>query len=157
MNNLRAYFLLFIPSIYRSYFTFFSLSASYINIFVVITASLSCHFFPLFLPPSLIQPLDHPILPPSLPFLSFSIPLFLQTYFSKAVSNDTFFLSIISVIDYSILVGFDEESHEIIVGIIDYMRQVIPLRVSHAYALTDGGLYCDGRIKWFLINMGPPY
>jgi hypothetical protein len=45
-------------------------------------------------------------------------------FFSKAVSNDTFFLSIISVVDYSILVGFDEESHEIIVGIIDYMRQV---------------------------------
>ena len=50
--------------------------------------------------------------------------LFPQTFFSKAVSNDTFFLSIISVVDYSILVGFDEDSHEIVVGIIDYMRQV---------------------------------
>ena len=40
------------------------------------------------------------------------------------MNNDTFFLSIISVVDYSILVGFDEDSHEIVVGIIDYMRQV---------------------------------
>jgi 1-phosphatidylinositol-3-phosphate 5-kinase len=46
-----------------------------------------------------------------------------KMYFSKAVSNDTFFLSIISVVDYSILVGFDEDKHEIVVGIIDYMRQ----------------------------------
>ncbi len=38
--------------------------------------------------------------------------------------NDTLFLSIVNVVDYSILVGFDENSHEIVVGIIDYMRQV---------------------------------
>jgi hypothetical protein len=30
----------------------------------------------------------------------------------------------VNVVDYSILVGFDENSHEIVVGIIDYMRQV---------------------------------
>jgi len=41
----------------------------------------------------------------------------------QAVNNDTFFLSIISVVDYSILVGFDDDTHEIVVGIIDYMRQ----------------------------------
>ena len=38
--------------------------------------------------------------------------------------NDTLFLSIVNVVDYSILVGFDEDSHEIVVGIIDYLRQV---------------------------------
>lgn len=37
--------------------------------------------------------------------------------------NDALFLSIVNIIDYSILVGFDEDSHEIVVGIIDYMRQ----------------------------------
>jgi 1-phosphatidylinositol-3-phosphate 5-kinase len=37
--------------------------------------------------------------------------------------NDTLFLSIINIVDYSILVGFDEEKHEIVVGIIDYLRQ----------------------------------
>jgi hypothetical protein len=60
----------------------------------------------------------------SIYLLSLSFPFIPQTFFSKAVSNDTFFLSIISVVDYSILVGFDEDSHEIVVGIIDYMRQV---------------------------------
>lgn len=37
--------------------------------------------------------------------------------------NDTLFLSIINIVDYSILVGIDEDTHEIVVGIIDYMRQ----------------------------------
>lgn len=48
----------------------------------------------------------------------------MQLFFHKAVQNDTLFLSIINVVDYSILVGFDENTHEIVVGIIDYMRQV---------------------------------
>ena len=47
-----------------------------------------------------------------------------QLFFHKAVQNDTLFLSIINVVDYSILAGFDENSHEVVVGIIDYMRQV---------------------------------
>jgi hypothetical protein len=39
--------------------------------------------------------------------------------------QDTLFLSIINVLDYSILVGVDEseEKHELVVGIIDFMRQ----------------------------------
>ena len=37
--------------------------------------------------------------------------------------NDTLFLSIINVLDYSILVGIDEEKMELVVGIIDFMRQ----------------------------------
>jgi 1-phosphatidylinositol-3-phosphate 5-kinase len=37
--------------------------------------------------------------------------------------NDTLFLSIINVVDYSILVGMDEQRNELVVGIIDYMRQ----------------------------------
>jgi len=45
-------------------------------------------------------------------------------FFHKAVQNDTLFLSIVNVVDYSILVGFDENSHEMVVGIIDYLRQV---------------------------------
>ena len=43
--------------------------------------------------------------------------------FHKAILNDTLFLSIINVVDYSILVGIDENSQELVVGIIDYMRQ----------------------------------
>ena len=46
-----------------------------------------------------------------------------KEYFNKAVLNDTLFLSIINVVDYSILVGMDEEKNELVVGIIDFMRQ----------------------------------
>merc|ERR1712070_966240 len=46
-----------------------------------------------------------------------------KEYFNKAVLNDTLFLSIINVVDYSILVGMDEDKNELVVGIIDYMRQ----------------------------------
>ena len=46
-----------------------------------------------------------------------------KLYFDKAALNDTEFLSVINVVDYSILVGFDEDSHTVVVGIIDYMRQ----------------------------------
>lgn len=38
-------------------------------------------------------------------------------------TQDTLFLSIINVLDYSILVGIDEEKMELVVGIIDFMRQ----------------------------------
>ena len=37
--------------------------------------------------------------------------------------QDTLFLSIINVLDYSILVGVDEDTMELVVGIIDFMRQ----------------------------------
>jgi 1-phosphatidylinositol-3-phosphate 5-kinase len=43
--------------------------------------------------------------------------------FHMSILNDTLFLSIINVLDYSILVGIDEEKKELIVGIIDFMRQ----------------------------------
>ena len=52
------------------------------------------------------------------------LPCAVQRYFSVAVRNDTSFLLDVNVVDYSILVGFDEDSHEIVVGIIDYLRQV---------------------------------
>mmetsp|Transcript_722 Transcript_722/g.1253 ORF Transcript_722/g.1253 Transcript_722/m.1253 type:complete len:583 (+) Transcript_722:1-1749(+) len=46
-----------------------------------------------------------------------------KAIFHMSILNDTLFLSIINIIDYSILVGIDEEKHELVVGIIDYMRQ----------------------------------
>eukprot|EP00605_Chrysophyceae_sp_TOSAG23-4_P001064 GSChrysophyteH1.ASY1.ANO1.1169.1 assembled CDS len=46
-----------------------------------------------------------------------------KIYFDKAIANDTEFLSVVNVIDYSILIGFDEKNHEIVVGILDYIRQ----------------------------------
>ncbi|XP_059455943.1 1-phosphatidylinositol-3-phosphate 5-kinase FAB1B isoform X2 [Corylus avellana] len=41
----------------------------------------------------------------------------------RAVWNDTSFLASIDVMDYSLLVGVDEEKHELVLGIIDFMRQ----------------------------------
>ncbi|XP_024007787.1 putative 1-phosphatidylinositol-3-phosphate 5-kinase FAB1D isoform X2 [Eutrema salsugineum] len=41
----------------------------------------------------------------------------------RAVYNDTSFLTSINVMDYSLLVGVDDESHELVCGIIDYLRQ----------------------------------
>ncbi|XP_061340852.1 1-phosphatidylinositol-3-phosphate 5-kinase FAB1B isoform X2 [Gastrolobium bilobum] len=41
----------------------------------------------------------------------------------RAVWNDTGFLAVIDVMDYSLLVGVDEEKHELVLGIIDFMRQ----------------------------------
>jgi hypothetical protein len=46
-----------------------------------------------------------------------------KEYFNRAVLNDTKFLSWINVVDYSILVGMDERNNELVLGIIDYMRQ----------------------------------
>nr|XP_016440438.1 PREDICTED: putative 1-phosphatidylinositol-3-phosphate 5-kinase FAB1C [Nicotiana tabacum] len=41
----------------------------------------------------------------------------------RAVWNDTAFLASVDVMDYSLLVGVDEECKELVVGIIDFMRQ----------------------------------
>jgi Phosphatidylinositol-4-phosphate 5-Kinase len=46
-----------------------------------------------------------------------------KAVFQMSILNDTLFLSIINVLDYSILIGFDEENMELVVGIIDFMRQ----------------------------------
>jgi 1-phosphatidylinositol-3-phosphate 5-kinase len=41
----------------------------------------------------------------------------------RAVWNDTSFLATADVMDYSLLVGIDEEKKELVIGIIDYLRQ----------------------------------
>ncbi|XP_062191720.1 putative 1-phosphatidylinositol-3-phosphate 5-kinase FAB1C [Phragmites australis] len=41
----------------------------------------------------------------------------------RAVWNDTSFLALVDVMDYSLLVGIDEEKKELVIGIIDYLRQ----------------------------------
>jgi len=46
-----------------------------------------------------------------------------KAVFHMSILNDTLFLSIINVLDYSILVGIDSERMELVVGIIDFMRQ----------------------------------
>ncbi|PSR91085.1 1-phosphatidylinositol-3-phosphate 5-kinase [Actinidia chinensis var. chinensis] len=41
----------------------------------------------------------------------------------RAVWNDTSFLASVDVMDYSLLVGVDDERNELVIGIIDFMRQ----------------------------------
>uniref|UniRef100_A0A803KQV4 1-phosphatidylinositol-3-phosphate 5-kinase n=1 Tax=Chenopodium quinoa TaxID=63459 RepID=A0A803KQV4_CHEQI len=41
----------------------------------------------------------------------------------RAVWNDTSFLASVDVMDYSLLVGVDKGKHELVLGIIDFMRQ----------------------------------
>ncbi|OIW10205.1 hypothetical protein TanjilG_27956 [Lupinus angustifolius] len=41
----------------------------------------------------------------------------------RAVWNDTFFLASVKVMDYSLLVGVDDDRKELVVGIIDFVRQ----------------------------------
>ena len=52
-------------------------------------------------------------------------PLFIRPHskavLSKAIYNDTEFLSTNMVMDYSLLVGIDESSSELVVGIIGKM------------------------------------
>ncbi|XP_026438658.1 1-phosphatidylinositol-3-phosphate 5-kinase FAB1B-like isoform X2 [Papaver somniferum] len=54
-------------------------------------------------------------------------PIFLgnkaKRLLERAVWNDTSFLASIDVMDYSLLVGVDEEKNELVLGIIDFIRQ----------------------------------
>ncbi|KAI9093903.1 hypothetical protein K1719_026901 [Acacia pycnantha] len=54
-------------------------------------------------------------------------PIFLSNkgkrVLERAVWNDTAFLAPIDVMDYSLLLGVDDEKHELVLGIIDFMRQ----------------------------------
>lgn len=42
---------------------------------------------------------------------------------NACVHNDTLFLTSVNVVDYSLLVGLDIDKNELVVGIIDYIRQ----------------------------------
>ncbi|KAJ1901154.1 Mitochondrial distribution and morphology protein 12 [Kickxella alabastrina] len=45
-----------------------------------------------------------------------------KSHLHDAIWNDTLFLSKMNVMDYSLLVGFDENSKELVVGIVDFIR-----------------------------------
>ncbi|KAF8025937.1 hypothetical protein BT93_F2693 [Corymbia citriodora subsp. variegata] len=56
----------------------------------------------------------------------------------RAVWNDTAFLASIDVMDYSLLVGVDEERHELVLGIIDFMRQYTWDKHLETWVKTSG-------------------
>ncbi|KAF6149834.1 hypothetical protein GIB67_010908 [Kingdonia uniflora] len=56
----------------------------------------------------------------------------------RAVWNDTSFLAAIDVMDYSLLVGVDNESKELVIGIIDFMRQYTWDKHLETWAKSSG-------------------
>ncbi len=56
----------------------------------------------------------------------FDSPLFIREHSKKllraSVYNDTLFLSKLNVMDYSLLVGIDNENQELVIGIVDFIR-----------------------------------
>ncbi|XP_022729657.1 1-phosphatidylinositol-3-phosphate 5-kinase FAB1A-like isoform X2 [Durio zibethinus] len=56
----------------------------------------------------------------------------------RAVWNDTNFLALIDVMDYSLLVGVDEEKHELVIGIIDFVRQYTWDKHLETWVKTSG-------------------
>ncbi|KAH7656449.1 1-phosphatidylinositol-3-phosphate 5-kinase protein [Dioscorea alata] len=56
----------------------------------------------------------------------------------RAVWNDTSFLASIGVMDYSLLVGVDEENHELVLGIIDFMRKYTWDKHLETWVKTSG-------------------
>mmetsp|Transcript_29482 Transcript_29482/g.76122 ORF Transcript_29482/g.76122 Transcript_29482/m.76122 type:complete len:131 (-) Transcript_29482:927-1319(-) len=45
-----------------------------------------------------------------------------KAQFREAIHNDTLFLKSLNLVDYSLIVGVDSDSRELVVGIIDYLR-----------------------------------
>lgn len=56
----------------------------------------------------------------------------------RAVWNDTSFLASIDVMDYSLLVGIDEDRNELVIGIIDFMRQYTWDKHLETWVKTSG-------------------
>ncbi|ORX40062.1 hypothetical protein BD324DRAFT_254115 [Kockovaella imperatae] len=58
--------------------------------------------------------------------IAYKHPLYLREHSKRilrsALFNDTLFLSNLNVMDYSLVVGVDSERHELVVGIVDYIR-----------------------------------
>lgn len=53
-------------------------------------------------------------------------PIYLRDHSKRllrsAIFNDTLFLSNLNVMDYSLVVGVDPNKHELVVGVVDYIR-----------------------------------
>ncbi|KAI4380835.1 hypothetical protein MLD38_006978 [Melastoma candidum] len=56
----------------------------------------------------------------------------------RAVWNDTAFLATIDVMDYSLLMGVDEERDELVLGIIDFLRQYTWDKHLETWVKTSG-------------------
>ncbi|WVR06352.1 hypothetical protein IAU60_003383 [Kwoniella sp. DSM 27419] len=77
----------------------------------------------------LIQPtgrVNEVLLDENLMEIVYKHPLYLRDHSKRilrtALFNDTLFLSNLNVMDYSLVVGVDADKHELVVGIVDYIR-----------------------------------
>ncbi|CAD6189059.1 unnamed protein product [Caenorhabditis auriculariae] len=73
---------------------------------------------------------------------------------NQAISNDSHFLSSQSVMDYSLLVGVDDDNGELILGIVDYMRtytldkkleswvKIVAIPGAHLPTILSPEMYC---------------
>ncbi|XP_019196230.1 PREDICTED: 1-phosphatidylinositol-3-phosphate 5-kinase FAB1B-like [Ipomoea nil] len=62
----------------------------------------------------------------------------------RAVWNDTAFLSSVNVMEYSLVVGLDDEKHELVVGVIDYTRQYTWDKQLETWVKTALGVVLGG-------------
>lgn len=64
----------------------------------------------------------------SLHIVIYQSPLFIRAHSKEilrnSLHNDTLFLSNRNVMDYSLLVGIDEERHELVVGIVGKLKRL---------------------------------
>lgn len=69
---------------------------------------------------------EHVLMDENLLRIACDHPLFIQPrskqILNECIDNDSKFLTSISVMDYSLLVGVDKEKNELVLGIIDYVR-----------------------------------
>jgi hypothetical protein len=76
-------------------------------------------------------------------------PLFIREHSKKllraAVWNDTLFLSKLDVMDYSLLVGIDNNSRELVVGIVDFVRTFTWDKKLESWVKETGILGGGGR------------
>nr|GMC50053.1 1-phosphatidylinositol-3-phosphate 5-kinase FAB1B [Ipomoea batatas] len=62
----------------------------------------------------------------------------------RAIWNDTAFLASVNVMEYSLLVGLDDEKHELVVGVIDYTRQYTWDKQLETWVKTALGVVLGG-------------
>ncbi|CAO3586991.1 unnamed protein product [Absidia cylindrospora] len=77
----------------------------------------------------------------------FQSPLFLHSHskqmLRESLHNDTLFLSRLDVMDYSLLVGIDEEKQELVVGIVDFIRTFTWDKKLESW-VKDSGIFGGG-------------
>ncbi|KAJ4972617.1 hypothetical protein NE237_005791 [Protea cynaroides] len=76
-------------------------------------------------------------------------PIFLwsraNSILQRAIWNDTAFLTAVDVMDYSLLIGVDEEKNELVLGIINFMRKYTWVKHLETWVKKASGILCDPK------------